>query len=362
MKTRTMRIGLTAPLSGIGILIAAIVITGVRDVQGSEVEAEVTVAGTAEPVAGDWKPPFRGSAFTYRNVATAISFSRDAEPTYNPYYAMAFTFSPRWWVGDIFNTSLALTLMRELTNSDWTTEAGETTLSDLQLRIGADRFATIPILGIDIGASLGLLAPTSKASQARTMIMGIKPGLSLSRTFDLLSGVGLSYSFAATKTFHDSTTAQREEPNVAGCIGTTGGCESYMNTGVRNASWGLANSFGMNVQFVEWLGVSASMTLLHSFLYEQGVGDGVVDDGTGLTNQSSDDVGGSGQDIRYVMAYNVEISVSPVPALGVAIGAQTVNPQQSPDSTYETPFFNRYTAVYLDLRLDFGGLATSLKN
>jgi hypothetical protein len=243
--------------------------------------------------------------------------------------------------------------MRELTESDWTTEAGETTVDDLSLGFGASSFATIPVLGIDLGASLRLIAPTSKVSQARTMIIGLRPGLSLSRKFDVLAGINLNYGFSATKTFHESTTSMNEEPNIAGCVGAAGGCDSYMNTGVRNASWGLSNSFGLGIQFVEWLGVSGSVALLHSFLYEQKDASGEYD--------MSEGVGGDGgSDVRYATMYNLEIAATPMPALTIAIGADTYNAQLAPDSTYEKPFFNRYTAIYLDLRLDFAGLVSQL--
>lgn len=345
------------------LLVLGMLSTAPSQASCEEIGAEVSLEGEAGPVRDtEWKPSFRGSAFTYRNVATAISFARDAEPTYNPYYAMAFTFSPRWWVGDIFNASLDFTILREITESDWTTRDGEAAVSDLRLTLGASDFVTVPVLGIDLGASLGLVAPTSKASQARTMVIGIRPGISLSRTFPVLSGLVLSYGFSATKVFHEATTAQREEPEIAGCVGSAGGCEAYMNTGVRNASWGLSNSFALNLQLVEWLGIGASFAVIHSFLCDQEDTGIVHDEGTGIDAASGDDLGGSGESVRYSMAYGLEVAVKPIPALGIAIGAQTANPQLSPDSTYEKPFFNRYTAIYLDLTLDFGGIATSLRN
>jgi hypothetical protein len=52
------------------------------------------------------------------------------------------------------------------------------------------------------------------------------------------------------------------------------------------------------------------------------------------------------------MSYNGEIYTTPLSFLTIALGFITQNPQLAPDATYEAPFFNRYTAPYLDLRLD----------
>jgi hypothetical protein len=327
-----------------------------------EVSAEVSLEGAAEPEKSPetWKAPYRGTTITYRNVATAISLKEDAELGYNPYYAMAFSLDPRWWIGDVFNTALSLTLTRELTNSDSNTYSGETELSDFSATFGASNFVTIPVLEIGISANLGFVAPTSKISRARTMILAIKPGLSLSRKFDVLSGIGLSYNFSYTKSFHEFTTSQQESSHITGCVSTLGGCDSYMNTGVRNSSWGIANSFSLSIQFVEWLGVGANVGILHSFLYEQEEAGFVVDEVTGYEYETSDGLGGDDNDVRYAMLYGLEITVSPIQALEIGIGAETYNSQLAPDSTYQQPFFNRYTAIYLDLRLSLSGLVSQL--
>jgi len=332
-----------------------LVVVGISPAPRAEVvSAEVSVEGAVEPDSkkDEWKEPWRGSSFTYRNVATAVSFNKGAELGHNPYYAMSWMFGPRWWLGDVFNASAALSLTRELTHSDWSTYEGETQVSDFVLGAGASRFATIPALDIGISASLKLIAPSSKSSRARTMIVGVKPGFALSRNFDVLSGINLGYSFSATKTFHEATTAQREEPNIAGCVGTAEGCESYMNTGSRNSSWGLYNGFSLGVGFVDWLSMSASFGLLHSFLYKQ---DDIEGEQMSEWQPGDEDV-----NTRYTMLYGLELAARPNPAVTVAMGANTANGQLAPDSSYQKPFFNRYTAIYLDLRLDFAGLTSQL--
>jgi len=65
-------------------------------------------------------------------------------------------------------------------------------------------------------------------------------------------------------------------------------------------------------------------------------------------------------DRRMLLSYNLELAARPVSALTVALGASTTHPALKPDSTYYTPFFNRYTTVYLDLRLSVADLVSAL--
>lgn len=333
------------------------------DKKGGEVKAEVALTDAVEPEKKDgYKAPWRGSSFTYRNAVTALSFKKDADLTYNPYYEMSWSFHPQWWVGDIFNAALDFSLSRELTEADDTTYDDETLMSDLSLTLAASKFATIPVLDIKMSANVVMIGPTSKASQARTLLFGIRPGLSLSRSFDVLAGINLGYSFGISKFFYESTTGQLNDAPISNCATSPGGCEEYQNTGVRNTSWGLSNSFSLGIAFIDQLSLDASFGIKHSFLYEQSVraSDEIVDPGTGATLTTSESPYSNDDDIRYAMVYGLGLSVIPTQALSIGLGAETANPQLKPDSTYEAPFFNRYTVVYLDLTLDIDGLVQQL--
>jgi hypothetical protein len=295
---------------------------------------------------------YRSSSFSYRNVASAISFNRDAEPTYNPYYAMIFGLNPYFWTGKTGYINLRLDLSHELTNADNTTEKHETLLSDITLGIGLSNFFTIPTLEVGVSTKFDIITPTSKISQARTLIIGLRPGFSLSRSFDVLSGLALGYSFGVTKNFHEATTMQREVPLIPEFLTSTRSNESFLNTGVRNASWEFANGFSIGLDFIKWLGASGAVTLIHGILYDNNPMDDNLDYDLYQVEAPTN--------IRYMIAYSLEIHSTPVKPLTIALGAETVNPQLAPDSTYETPFFNRYTAVYLDLRLDIAGLVSKL--
>jgi hypothetical protein len=198
---------------------------------------------------------------------------------------------------------------------------------------------------------LGLMAPTSKMNQARTTVFGLMPGLGLKRHFDVLAGIDVGYKFGFSKLFHESTTAQNADPIIENCGAVAGGCEEYRNIGIRNPSWAISNNFSLSVSFIEQLGIDVGFGMRHLFLYEQESEDA---DGVADSQYSNDD------NIRYALQYNVGLNITPVEAFSIGLGAETENVQLKADGTYERPFFNRNTVVYLDLTLDVDGLVKQL--
>ncbi|PKN54770.1 MAG: hypothetical protein CVU56_24770 [Deltaproteobacteria bacterium HGW-Deltaproteobacteria-14] len=325
----------------VSLLIAAIAVPTVASAEppGGETRLEGSLEGS--------KNPFRGSAFTYRNSVSAISFDKAAELTYNPTWAMSFELAPRYWFGDVLYVGASLDFTREITNDDSSTYRGETWIGNLDLRVGASKWATIPGADIDLSGTLDFILPTSKIANAQTLLFGVVPGLRLSRHFDVLKGLDVGYGIRLTKNFHRYTTGETESPVIPGCVGTVGGCDSYLNDGVRNASWRLSNSFDVGVSFTDWLSLGASFSILTSFLY-----DAVEDPQVSFTPQASTDT-------RTALVYDIGVTVTPLSYLSVSLGATTVNPQLAPDSSNYAPFFNRYTALYLDLRLDVADLVAT---
>ncbi len=302
----------------------------------------------------------RGSAVSYTNSASAISFNKDAESTYNPMWLMSFGIAPKFWTGKKGYLFLDLNISREITNSDWTTKEGETILDDVVFGAGLAKIYTIPIIKIDISTKLSFVVPTSKASQARTLILGIRPGFSLSRGFDVLSGLKLAYGLSATKGFHYATTAQLEDGVIedikASAVVSTRSMASYLNTGVRNASWDLVNTLGVGLDFTDWIGMGLNVGVAHAFLYPLSDDyESTFNEGAELSFSNEDP-----SDVRYAMIYGAEIHTMPHSAFTITLGASTSNPMLAKDSTYETPFVNRYTAVFLDLRLNIDGLVSVL--
>lgn len=292
--------------------------------------------------------PWRGSRITLRNAATALSFDESAELTYNPYYAIALGISPRWWFGDIFYVGADFAMLWEVTDADNTTDDRETQLGDVLIRLGAARFYTIPVVGIDLSAGLTLTTPTSKVSKARTLILGLTPSVGLARRFPVLEGLTLSYGFAAAKYFNRYTTMERERPLVATCLGDSVECGAFLHTGLRNPSWRLLNRFDVALDFLDWIGMRVGVGIVTDFLYP------IEDRDERVSFEPQ-----KGTDLRHTMVYDLELTFRPLRALEIGVGASTANPQLAPDSSQRAPFFNRYTEIYVDLRLDIAGLVST---
>lgn len=293
--------------------------------------------------------PWRGSEFVYRNVFSANSLDRSAELTYNPSYAMSFSFRPSWWFGDHLYLRANLDLVRELTEADETSLKDEALLGDLALTAGYAPVVTIPVVDIAVSADILFRIPTSKVSQARSLALGIGPGVRLSRSFDLLSGLSVGYSLRAMPLLHQSTTAELETPLIPGCSASNGSCDAYLHTGVRNAQFRLQQLFYVNARFLDWLSLSATYGLWIDWLYPIDIDDPRI---------SHEEI--KPQDQRYASVWEVEVLFSPTPALQIGVGTSTLGPQLAPDSSYYNPFYNRYTTVFVDLHLDVAGLISQL--
>lgn len=288
---------------------------------------------------------------TYRNTVSARSFNRSADLTYNPYYAMELDIALAFRASKQILLLLDTAFGREITNSDETTKRGEIRVADVFLEVVLPYLKPIPVLKVDVVPSVKLYVPTGKVSQARTLILGVRPELVLSKRLDVLSGLSISYGFWIRKDFHEYTTAATETPLIDNPMGSTRSVDSFSNTGSRNVSFAISNSLGLAVYFTEYVGVKISCAFRHGFLYDIETNDPRV------SYEPQDET-----DVRYQMMYQGEIFGQIGKAWILALGFLTENYQLAQDSTYEAPFFNRYTALYLDVRLDLAGLVSQLSS
>ncbi len=295
--------------------------------------------------------PWRNSSFVYRNSFSAISLSDTAELSYNPYYAMTYSIRPWWWFTKKLYVRGALELDHEVTNADTTTQKGEAWLRDLMLSVGYANAFTIPKAKINFSFSLILTIPTSKASLAKTMVLGVGPGVRLTRSFKVLKGMMIGYNFRSTFKFHRYTTGERESPLITSCGGGLGGCDQFLNMGLRNSMVRLSHSADFSIRFLKWLGLSLAVGQAFDFLYP--LGDEVLQTSTGESAE--------GENIRYLTFFEVVATFQPTKELEIGVGYTSVHPQRTPSSTYYVPFFNRYSAFYIDLKLRIDGLVDRIK-
>lgn len=296
------------------------------------------------------KSPWRGSEVAFRNSVTAISADASAELTYNPFWGMAVELAPRYSFDDVWSVAASLEIQREITEADDTTLDDETLLGDLGLRVAASRFAKIPWVGVDVSAGLGLTFPTSLASQGDTLLFALAPSLRLSRTFDdVLEGLTIGYSARFTKFFHEFTTSALDSPMIPGCfVGSSGSCDRFLNTGYRNVSFRMSNGLDVGLDITDWLSFSGDFAIIVSWLHDD------------IEDERVSHVELEPQDERYALAADLGFSARWWKPLEVRLGASTVNPQLAPDGSRYAPFFNRFTTLYLDLRLDIAALVQDL--
>jgi len=291
---------------------------------------------------------FKGSSVGIKNVMSTLTLNKDGQLTYNPYYAVSIQASPRFAFTKRFYASVSVGAVREMTNADNTTMRGETLLDDVSLRLGLSQIAKIPG-GLSLSGAIDGLAPTSKASQARTMIVGVRPSLNLAWAVPGTKKLSFNYSVAGTWYAHQYTTASKESPLIPGCSITDRGCDAFSHSGVRNTQWRLINSVSTNFSATSWLSFGATFVMLHDFVYAL---DPYEDETPSFVPQEP-------SSIRYILAYDLSATVRPMSAMSITLGASTANPQLAPDTSYYTPFFNRYTNLYLNLSFDVASFFAS---
>ncbi len=351
LKTLKKYATLAPVLAALGLVCAGPPAVMASDEAGEpEAEADQTTgAGTGAGIASSAKAPWRSSRFTWRHALGTTTLDGSYQ-TFNPYYAMVFDFQPRWWFGDHLFVRAGLDVTRELTEADQTTYAGEALVGDLALAVGLSRFYTVPLVGVDLSADLTLVAPTSKVSQARTLALAIRPGIRLSRNFELLEGLGVGVNLRCGPALHRYTTSELETPLITGCSLASEGCAAYLNTGRRNPAWRLQSSLDAWLGILDWLAVSLVYGHRVEWLYPI---DG-ADERVSFSPQA-------GTDQRHVSLFSAEITFMPMRSLELGLGYQSVSPQPAPDSTsWYNPFYNPYSLVFVDLRLDVQGLISQI--
>lgn len=295
--------------------------------------------------------PWRGSQIAYVNEVGVVTFDPSHDLTYNPYWLMTWAFQPRWWFDKIWNVAARLDLSREVTQADDRTYDGETWVHDLLLTAGASKFYTIPLAEIALSADLVLTVPTSKLSDARTLALGIGPGVRIGREFDLgpAGSLTLGYRVRFTSFLHRYSTAELESPIIPSCSGFDGGCDEFVNTGERNTQWRVQHGVNLAWQVFEWFGVSTGFEHIVSWLYA------IDKEDPRISFEAEADI-----DARYSSSFDVELTFVPWTPFEIGVGYATLSPQLAPDSTYYNPFYNRYSTVYVDLRFLIDGLIDEL--
>lgn len=325
---------------------------------GAEEEERVRV-GTEEQYSDAL--PFRNSRLIYENIFSAYQLNRGNDLTYNPYYAMSLSIQPRWYFTDELSVRLRFDIEGELTNADDTTEYHETRVSDLYLDVVYNPIYTIPRLDLDIGVGLRVMFPTSLESRADDRYLALGPDLRLGRVFDVLDGLVLAYTFRYMGYLSRYTDQSVEPVPLSPCIGSDP-LPSCMHSGKMNPQHSFSNAILLSLDFLrdQWRPMNFSIMVIFFNTLNYRPPATSVDV---LAGGGSVDVPANDDAVRHVASiwYIFELGLEITDYLSVAIGTSTFSPQLRPNSTYETPFFNRYTNVYVDLTLGLERMVAAIR-
>lgn len=301
-----------------------------QNAQNSQAPA---VAQTTEPQVQ--LSPWRGTSFMYRNDINVMSLDKSKDLTYNPNYSMQYMIAPRYWLGERLFLTTSLYIIQELTQPDDAKYKNELRWFDSSFLVGGilKRISFGPVNTTIIG-STGVRLPLSIYSRAQSLRFAIPVGLSINNSFSIFQ---FSYGLSTLFNNFKYTTGNLDAPTL-NCTNIAYNCDQYSNTGMRNAKIQFGHSLNLNILPNDKLAFSISATIIHRILY-----DSVGTDMVNYTPQKPTNE-------RFVISALMEVSYQLTDELQIAFNTWAFNPQLAPDSTYYFPFFNRFTALGLELR------------
>ncbi len=307
-----------------------------------------STAGKVEATAPDSTPaPWRGSAVSYGHWMTATTLVKSAEPYWNPTYVHHLDLAPEWHVGEHLVFRGAFSISQELTLSDNTSYVREFELSDLSLSGGVTGFKE-PTTGIGISGDLKVTLPTSKVSLAQTRVMAVGPGVTLSRKFDVLSGLTISYSGRFTYRFNRFTTGELESPRIASCGDPRGeACATLIGGTSRNVNFDLFHGPRVTFSPHPIVSIYTAFNLSHQWLYP-------------FSNVAGISVPTTDTTVRNFNRFELGVSVQVLKPLALSLTGDTFGAQTGTNGLYQQPFFNRFTTISLDAAIDIEALVASL--
>jgi hypothetical protein len=296
--------------------------------------------------------PFRGSSFSFQQTLTGNSFAKGSQLSYNPTYAWAFDLSLLWHFNRRFQIILDQAMLVELTDSDVTLHRREPMLTDTTATFGALLFKTkfSPKAEFILNGSLGLSAPTSRASQAATMVLGARAGLSSTLSLPkVLEGFGLNLSFGYLHRFLEQNVVAVDNAGYPCAAGATSRELCSALGSATNSRLGLTGSISGELALTEKWGLSASYT--HSWRRGANLANYtlVSDDGTDVPLAD-----GGLKHWRNLNTFDVTVTYFALKWLGLGASITNTFLERGPDSAIRVPFrpMDTYYGLNVNVRLD----------
>jgi len=312
--------------------------------------------GEAEEAEGSF--PLGAMVILDQSVGAGTFLANEFER--RPSYTMTLSFFPMWRVTDNLTLRGRLDVSKELvaSASSETTKKGETQIFDTMLTALYRSFYAVPedvsvVGGLNVGGMFDLILPTSKQSQFRTLIMGVRPALVVTWP---LGPVSIQYMLRVTKNFNQYTSpvvdVSADQPvALARLRGNEEVAADLIAVGGNNVEWSVANrltvpwdigaTFGWGTELV----LTVDYMLSHSWTYRS-----YPDDELAAANA----LAGRGQ--RDVEMGTIEVSWGVIKHLYLALGVTSYQPPKTADNEgFRVPFLNfadlagNYTSLYFDV-------------
>lgn len=319
-----------------------------------------TVATAAKSAEPKKRWPWRG-AVTLRNMTSATLLTPAYEQTYLPSETLALMLTPRYAFNDTMSIGLFQYATVELTNTSNTKYRNEPQLSDtlvsfawaaLAGKIGdKDDPKNHNGYGVGLQAVWGL--PTSKASIARNVYSSFGIGGNGRVT---LYGVTASLMARASHNFAKSSTMEFDDHQILSCVGEgAAGCSSsLLSTGVRTAAWRLMTIGSLSYPITNDLVVSLGAGQITDWLPDLNPATVSAYGAPPTTLSTAGD-----QNFRAIMYWGVGVDYNILSWLSAGLGLETYNLQLKGNGTYELPFVNRNTSMYLQFAVALDGVQSS---
>jgi hypothetical protein len=298
--------------------------------------------------------PFRGSSFGFYQTMTGNTFGKDTQLSYNPYYAWAFDLNLLWHFNRRFQVILNQGLNVELTSSDLTLYRREPRLTDTSATFGALLLKTKTWNDSQfiLNGSLGVIAPTSLVSQASTMTLGTRVGLTSTLSFPkILDGLGLSAAVGYLHRFLRSNVVAVGNSGFACDPGVGSSSREFCTAlgGPTNAQLAVNAGFSSEIALTDKWGLSASFT--HTWRRAAD-----LKDATFITSDGADVPLADGS-LRHWRNLNmIDLTVTYFATGWLGLGASVTNlfAERGPDSAIRPPLrpMDTYFGLNVNLRLD----------
>jgi hypothetical protein len=316
-------------------------------------------------------PFFHGSTISYGHSVSVGTVS-PIDTQYQPSWSHTVTLRPEvhFWNERLFARGLMF-ISQELTNTYSTTtdRPHEVTLSDAYLDLGTPGYTEEKITGLNIGGSVRFVLPTSKLSQYRTQWLTVGPGVALTRKFNLLAGLSLSYGVRGTFHFNQYTSAQvKQNPTqtctdpldpttcqsapLPACNPQEPGCFGSENGGKLNAFFDISHGPSLSFSPIETVSIDMTYLMTRGWLYTPTP---LTVDNAVLDQQAAD-----APKVRDAARFVLSVSWQFSKYVGVALTALTITSQLGADGRYHFTPFNRDTNFYLDASVDIEAVTSKL--